>query len=57
MKHFTTPLMEIQRLVPEDVFTTSCTVEALGCDWCYCVAVDCKDTYTPECTGCHDDWG
>ena len=52
MKEFETPTMEIQRLAPEDVFTNSCTTEALGCDSCYCSGVKC-----PSKTGGETAWG
>ena len=54
MKRFSAPMMEIQRLAPEDVFTDStCRTQALGCPSCYCNAVSCGDTYTPDCDGCY----
>lgn len=63
MRHFSAPLMEIQRLVPEDLFTKSCTIESLGCASCYCAAVDCEGTYTGgcgeyDCNNCYGntDW-
>ena len=55
MKKFSTPVLEIQRLAPEDVFTNSCTVEALGCDSCYVTAGECDDTYV-GCTGSKSAW-
>lgn len=56
MKRFETPVLEIQRLAPEDVFTTSCTVEALGCDSCYCIGVVCDEySCNHQCPGCYDD--
>lgn len=61
MKKFCAPLMEIQRLVPADVFTNSaCRVEVLGCWSCYCSAVGCDDTYVPcpkDGCGCNNDLG
>jgi hypothetical protein len=54
MKRFETPMMEIQRLSTEDIFTNSCTVEALGCTSCYCVAVTCDD-YTCSSHQCSCD--
>lgn len=56
MKKFTAPWMEIQRLVPEDVFTGSdCLIETLGCVSCYCSAVKCDQGYTPgTCSGTFD---
>ena len=59
MKKFNAPIMEIQMLVPEDVFTSSdCTVEALGCTSCYCVATICDDyTCNPHSEGpCDTHW-
>ena len=56
MKRFDAPMMEIQRLALEDVFTTSCTTEALGCDSCYFVAVSC-DPYTCSTNVCKDHCG
>lgn len=55
MKKFSTPQMEIQRLTPEDVFTNSCAVEALGCDSCYVTAGDCDGSYTP-CSDALTSW-
>ena len=57
MKKFEVPTIEIQRLVPEDVFTNSCTTEALGCDSCYCSGVVCTGSYKPECPNCYNDLG
>lgn len=57
MRKFNAPLMEIQRLAQEDVFTASnCRVEAEGCPSCYCVAVVCDDyTCSHTCPGCDND--
>ena len=55
MKKFSTPVLEIQWLTPEDVFTTSCATEALGCDSCYVTAGDCDDTYE-GCNGADTEW-
>lgn len=58
MKKFETPMMDIQRFNAEDTISTSgCSVEAFDCSGCYCVRVDCDETYTPECSGCFDDVG
>ena len=57
MKSFCAPMMEIQRLEPEDVFTGSdCSVEALRCVSCYCSAVSCPTGFCTEldCPGCFD---
>ena len=59
MKKFSAPLMEIQRLVSEDVFTASgCSVEALSCERCYCPVVTCPTGYCTAdgCTGCYTYW-
>ena len=60
MKRFEAPMMEMQKLPVEDVFTASdCNIEALGCYSCYCISVDCDNF---ECTthdcGCYTyvDW-
>jgi len=56
-KRFAAPLMEVQRLVQEDVLTDStCRTQALGCTSCYCTAIGCDD-YHPECPGCYNDLG
>ena len=59
MNRFEAPMMEIQRLDPEDVFTNSCLTEALGCDSCYCSGVICSSGYNSQCTGCNQNtsWG
>lgn len=56
MKQFTAPLMEIQRLVQENIYTISgCLTEVLGCVSCYCSAVVCTSGYEPGmCTGTYD---
>ena len=56
MKKFELPMMEVQRFAPEDVFTTSCRTEGLGCDSCYCVAVSC-DPYTCNTNYCDGHCG
>ncbi|QTE71043.1 hypothetical protein JRC49_14870 [Clostridiales bacterium FE2011] len=49
MKKFEIPQMNVMKLASENVFTDSqCTVEALGCVSCYCVAVECNEAYIPE---------
>ena len=59
MKFFDAPMMKIQRLAPEDVFTASdCRTEALGCDSCYDSAAECDD-YNPcpaDTRPCPTDW-
>jgi len=56
MKKFETPMMDIQRFNTEDTISTSgCTVEALGCVGCYCIGVDCDNTYSADCSGCYDN--
>lgn len=47
MKNFEAPMMNIQRLDAGDAIVTSieCSVEALNCPSCYCVAVIC-DQFT-----------
>ena len=58
-KRFEAPIMEVQRLAPDDVFTGSdCRVEAKGCASCYCVAVTCNPFAgcdAVSCT-CWDHW-
>lgn len=58
MRKFEMPMMEIQRLTSEDVFTASgCTVEALGCYSCYCIGVDCDDfSCSSHDCGCYNYW-
>lgn len=48
MKNFEAPMMDIQRLDAGDAIATStpqCSVEALHCDSCYCIAIIC-DKFT-----------
>ena len=57
MRRFEEPMMEIQRLDSEDIFTASdCRTEALGCPSCYCSAVGC-DSHNSQCPGCYNDLG
>ena len=59
MKRFTAPMMEIQRLEPEDVLTSSdCTIESLGCTTCYCALVTCPSGYHCDSNTCpsNTDW-
>ena len=59
MKRFTAPMMEIQRLEPEDVLTGSdCTIESLGCTTCYCALVTCPSGYYCASNTCpsNTDW-
>ena len=58
MKEFAAPAMEIQKLAAEDVFTTSCSVEALNCDSCYCSAVICDNEGCDRdhSCDCHTFW-
>ena len=59
MKNFEAPMMNIQRLDAGDAIVTStqCSVEALNCASCYCVAVDCGiycdhcDAHQNQCIG------
>ena len=58
MKKFEAPMMDIQRFDSEEIIAASgCTVKALGCTSCYCVAVTCEHTpEPPDCPGCFNDW-
>ena len=56
MRKFEVPKMNVMKLSSDDVLTNStCRVEALGCDSCYCTVIECDDHH-PECPGCFSDW-
>jgi len=47
MKRFEAPVMDVQRLDPDEAITTSCGVcNSVGCIRCYCGTVSCSPVYT-----------
>lgn len=53
MKRFEAPVMDIQRLDPEDAIATSCQVcNTVGCIACYCGVVSCTPPYNCDSRVC-----
>ena len=62
MKDFKAPVMDVQKLDPEDTIATSCQVcNTVGCISCYCGVVTCESGYTCDSrvcpTYCDNDTG
>lgn len=52
MKNFEVPVMNIQRLDPEEAIATSTCFEIFACEDCYCTSVTCDDGYVCEGLKC-----